>query len=315
MSADLLPEFPFRSGAHDRLSERRRDEDFLADAWSDPGSRVLVVRGGELAATPDATALRWVSPVAAPAGQRLLLGSADGTVRFAVLTDDAAAGGAPDSDDVDSPSYAPLRRLATQLTPLEASLAVQAAALAEWHRRHPRCALCGAASGVVRAGEARRCEACGAEHFPRTDPAVIMTVVDDAGRCLLGHNRARAASWFSTLAGFVEPGESPEQAVVREVREEVGVRVDAVRYLGSQPWPFPSSLMLGFEAHAATTAVTVDGDEITEARWFTRDELSAAVGSGEVVLPTTISIAGALIGRWYGGALPAVEVPAPASAR
>jgi NAD+ diphosphatase len=131
-----------------------------------------------------------------------------------------------------------------------------------------------------------------------------MLVVDDSDRALLGHNGARAPGWFSTLAGFVEPGESLEEAVAREVREETGVVVDDVTYAGSQPWPFPSSLMLGFLARASTVEIRVDGEEITEARWFTRDELTAQVRSGDLVVPTTVSIAGALLTHWYGGPLP-----------
>ena len=155
------------------------------------------------------------------------------------------------------------------------------------------------------AGHVRRCPACGAEHFPRTDPAVIMLVTDDAGRALLGHNPQWPPNRFSTLAGFVEPGESAEQAVVREIEEESGVDVVDVRYLGSQPWPFPSSLMLGFTARALDPdAVHVDGEEIHEARWFSPDDLRAAVASGEVLFPPSVSIARRLIEHWYGGPIP-----------
>jgi NAD+ diphosphatase len=131
-----------------------------------------------------------------------------------------------------------------------------------------------------------------------------MLVVDDQDRCLLGHNAARATGWFSTLAGFVETGEAPEQAVAREVFEESGVVVTDVVYAGSQPWPFPSSLMLGFFARALDPTISVDGEEITEARWFTRSDLKDGVESGELVVPTTVSIAGALVSAWYGGPLP-----------
>ena len=314
MTAVDLPDFPFRHSLHDRLAERRTDEAFLDKAWSDDRTRVVVMQGTDLAAAEDGTALTWLSPADVPAGERLLLGAADGLVHFALMAAPAKPRPVENFDDIVVPardghgtttlSFLPLRRLATRLSPLEASFAVHAAALAGWHRKHPRCSVCGAETQVSRAGEMRSCPSCSTDHFPRTDPAVIMTVVDDDGRCLLGHNAARADGWYSTLAGFVEPGESPEEAVVREVAEEVGVEIDRVTYLGSQPWPFPSSLMLGFEAHAATRAIDVDGSEITEARWFTRDELERAVTSGEVGLPTTISIAGALITRWFGRELP-----------
>ncbi len=315
MTSDVLPDFPFRYSAHDRLAERRTNESFVDAAWSDSGSRVVVMRGVDLAARDDGTALTWIPTAQAPDGDRMLLGSTDGVVRFAVLTPDPGSDAATEYDEIQlstgipealaTLSFSPLRLLAQRLRDADASYAVHATALTSWHLRHPRCSVCGGRTVVIRAGEARHCPHCGVDHFPRTDPAVIMTVVDDDGRCLLGHNSARADGWYSTLAGFVEPGESPEQAVVREVEEEVGVHVDEVHYLGSQPWPFPSSLMLGFEAHASSVAIEVDGTEITAARWFTRDELRESVEGGEVGLPTTISIAGALLTRWYGEPLPA----------
>jgi NAD+ diphosphatase len=307
-----LPDYPFARAAHDRLSERRTDEVFLAGAWNDPATRVLVMRDRQLATNNGNDELRFISPEQAPPGERMLLGGVDGVIHFLVQTpdpfsDEPAAGldettalGLQAPDEM----FSGLRHLATRLSPVHASLAVHAVALAGWHRRHPRCAVCGAATESAHAGALRRCAVCSAQHFPRTDPAVIMLVVDDQGRCLLGHNRARGKGWFSTLAGFVEPGETPEQAVAREVLEESGVVVGEVDYLGSQPWPFPSSLMLGYVAQAESTTITVDGEEITEARWFARAELREAVESGAVGLPTTLSIAGALITRWYGSPLP-----------
>jgi len=308
-----LPEYPFARGRHDRLSERRSDDEFLSRAWSDPATRALVMRDWQLATNEERDALRFVSPDDAPVGERMLLGSADGVVHFLVLA--AADRGAELYAEYDEIKvledqsadelFSGLRQLATRLSDAEASLAVHAVALAGWHRRHPRCAVCGAATEVAQAGAVRRCPACSSQHFPRTDPAVIMLVVDDQDRCLLGHNRARDDGWFSTLAGFVEPGETPEQAVTREVEEETGVVVGDVSYAGSQPWPFPSCLMLGYFARAESTGITVDGEEITDARWFSRAELTKAVESGAVGLPTTLSIAGALITSWYGGPLPA----------
>ncbi|MGH3328313.1 MAG: NAD(+) diphosphatase, partial [Streptomycetales bacterium] len=157
---------------------------------------------------------------------------------------------------------------------------------------------------VAAAGHLRRCPRCGAEHYPRTDPAVIMLVVDDDGRCLLGHQPRWPPRRFSAFAGFVEPGESLEQAVLREVHEEAGVRVRDVHYVASQPWPFPSSLMLAFTARAVTTEIAVDGEEIVEARWFSRAELAAAIENAEVILPPPVSIAHRLIETWYGTPLP-----------
>lgn len=311
-----LPDYPFRRTAHDRLAERRSDVNFLDRCWRDAATRVLVILDGRLATNDAGDELRVVAPSDAPAGERLLLGRIGGTVHFLVLWEpdppeaDAAAGGEqPEPAETmawnrHGGRFASLRQLAASLDEEYASLAVHAAALAGWHQRHPRCARCGARTEVAEAGAFRRCPVCSAAHFPRTDPAVIMLVTDNTGRCLLGHNKARPAGWFSTLAGFVEPGETPEDAVAREVREEVGVEVGDVAYAGSQPWPFPSSLMLGYFAAATTTSVRVDGHEISEARWFTRDDLAAAVEMGEVGLPTRLSIAGALLTAWYGAALP-----------
>jgi NAD+ diphosphatase len=155
-------------------------------------------------------------------------------------------------------------------------------------------------------GHLRVCVTDGVEHYPRTDPAVIMLVVDDDGRALLGHQPSWPQGRMSTLAGFVEAGETLEDAVAREVLEEVGVVVDDVRYVESQPWPFPSSLMLAFTAHAATSELAVDGVEISDARWFTRDELTTCVQDGSLRLPMRSSVAFRLIDRWYGGGLAAV---------
>jgi NAD+ diphosphatase len=293
----LLPDFAFQGSAHDRMSDVRTDVDFLAECWADPASRVVVVSRGHLAWGSHGGGLALFTPADAPAGERVLLGRADGVVYFAVLSDPAAA----KTSDLD---LRPLRTIAAALDRLQGSLAVHTVALAQWHERHARCAVCGGVTVPEQAGAVRRCTTCASQHFPRTDPAVIMLVVDDDDRCLLGHNAARDASWYSTLAGFVEPGETLEDAVVREVSEETGVCADEVRYVGSQPWPFPSSLMLGFMAHAARTSISVDGVEITKARWFTRDELRREVEAGELVIPTTVSISGALIQRWYGAALP-----------
>jgi len=184
------------------------------------------------------------------------------------------------------------------LGPSEAGLLAHAAALVNWHSTHPRCARCGAATEVVHAGHVRECPACGASHFPRTDPAVIMLVTDPADRALL----ARQPSWppnrYSTLAGFVEPGESLEDAVRREIDEEVGVTVQDVTYAGSQPWPFPSSLMVGFFAQARTTGLRPDPEEIAEARWVERGELEQLCDRNQMQLPGRLSISRWLIETW-----------------
>jgi NAD+ diphosphatase len=192
-----------------------------------------------------------------------------------------------------------LREAATELPADEAALAAYAASLVSWHRRHRFCANCGARTEVIDGGHERRCPACDAHHFPRTDPVVIVRVVDRRDRLLLG----RQASWperrFSVLAGFVEPGETLEEAVRREVAEESGVVVDATEYVASQPWPFPSSLMIGFNALAGEGDPRPGDGELQEVRWFERAEVEdAAAGRGEIFLSPPYSISRRLIDGW-----------------
>lgn len=196
-----------------------------------------------------------------------------------------------------------LRDVGAALGDRDAGLAVHAISLANWHATHGHCPRCGAPTVVTEAGHVRRCERDGSEHYPRVDPAVIMLVVDENDRCLLGRQRKWAERRYSTLAGFVEPGETPERAVAREVREEVGIRVDSCRYAGAQPWPFPSSLMLAYFASAPGEEPRPDGDEIADACWFSRAELEAAVASGDVRLPPPVSVARQLVEGWFGGPL------------
>jgi len=279
--------------SHERIGGRRTDATWLAERWADQATRVLVLAGGRFPLGEDGTSVKWLSPDAAPEGERLLLGECDGVVHFAVLSRGYRA---PDD-------WGTLRTVGPLLSATDAGLVVQAQALAEWHRAHRFCPRCGGGLTVHGGGYVLRCSSCGREHFPRTDPAVIM-LVTDGDRALLG----RQASWppgrYSTLAGFVDPGESLEQAVAREVAEEVGVEIGEVSYFGNQPWPFPSSLMVGFFAHAVTTEIDVDGDELEAARWFTRDELRTEAEAGTLLLPGGISISRSLVEAWYDGPLP-----------
>jgi NAD+ diphosphatase len=195
-----------------------------------------------------------------------------------------------------------LREAATELPADEAALAAYAASLLSWHRRHRFCANCGAPTETTDAGHERRCPTCDAHHFPRTDPVVIVRVVDPQDRLLLG----RQASWperrFSVLAGFVEPGETLEEAVRREVLEESGVVVRDTAYVASQPWPFPSSLMIGFNALAAGGEPRPGDGELEEVRWFARPEVeAAAAGRGEIFLSPPYSISRRLIDDWLAG--------------
>lgn len=197
-----------------------------------------------------------------------------------------------------------LRDVGWNLSARDAGLATEAVALANWHLTHRFCPRCGSPTTVIEAGWVRRCPDDGSDHFPRTDPAVIMAITDDDDRLLLAHGAAWPPTRFSVPAGFVEPGESLEAAVRREVGEETGVQVGEVTYEASQPWPFPASLMVGMSGRALSTDVRPDGVEVTEAMFLTRAELTRAVTDGEVVLPRATSIAHHLIAQWYGGPLP-----------
>ncbi|HTZ45420.1 MAG TPA: NAD(+) diphosphatase [Jatrophihabitans sp.] len=299
-----VPETPLLARyAHDRLADRRADPAYLERAWHDEDARVLTVSpSGTVAVTGSAERpdLVWARPeqVAAVEGIRVFLGEAAGRPYFAQLA----------SGPVDDQDWRTLREVGAALTDLEVGLLTSAVALRAWHLGHPRCPRCGAATEVAQAGWTRVCPVDGSEHFPRTDPAVIMLVHDGAGRCVL----ARGPQWqpgrMSVLAGFVEAGESAEAAVAREVSEEVGIRIRDIAYAGSQPHPFPASLMLGFSARLdGDPTLCLDQDEIAEAGWFTRDEVRATAdwGSAEVAaggrlqaLPSTMSIARQLINTW-----------------
>ncbi|MGH3243995.1 MAG: NAD(+) diphosphatase [Spirillospora sp.] len=285
-------------GTLDRVALNRRDDAWLDAAWTNPDTRVVVVQDGRSLVTFEpAPALVLVPPNQAPHGDRWLLGEDDsGTVYFGI------SGPLP---TIEGTEPAGLRRVGALLGGRDSGLITHAVALEHWHRTHRHCPRCGAETRLESAGHVRVCPEDGSQHFPRVDPAVIMLVTDDADRILL----ARGPQWppdrRSILAGFVEPGESLEQAVAREVNEEVGLPVRDVRYLGSQPWPLPQSLMLGFTAKTdGDLPLRPDPEEILDAAWYTRDELRAAIDTGDLVAPGPLSIAAQLIMRWYGGELP-----------
>lgn len=306
----LLGPLLLARSAIDRSAALRGDAEWLERAWADGATRVVVVDGGEaLVRYGDGEARLVLLPTAdAPEGERYLLGvDTEGIAYFAV-----AASPHPGSfDRIVSPLALSeleegqtvttgLRQVGSLLGDLDAGLLVYAVALEAWHSTHEFCPRCGSRTEVRAGGHVRVCPKDDSQHFPRVDPAVIMLIHDDDDRCLL----ARGPQWpegrLSVLAGFVEPGESLEHAVAREVYEEVGVRVADPRYVGSQPWPFPRSLMLGFFARATSTELVPDSEEIAEAHWFSRAELLAAMRSGEVRLPPEVSIARRLIETWYG---------------
>ncbi|NDU75255.1 NAD(+) diphosphatase [Actinomadura sp. DSM 109109] len=288
-------------GTLDRAALNRRDEAWLDAAWADPATRVLVIEEGRALVTFEpAPALVLVPPDRAPDGERWLLGTDDdGVAHFGV------SGPLP---VVEGAEPAGLRRVGALLGDRDSGLLTHAVALEHWHATHRFCPRCGAGTRVASAGHVRVCPEDGSQHFPRVDPAVIMLVTDEADRVLLARGPQWPADRRSILAGFVEPGESLEQAVAREVGEEVGLPVRDVRYLGSQPWPLPRSLMLGFTARAdGHLPLRPDPEEIQDAAWYTREELRAAIDAGEIVAPGPLSIAAQLIMRWYGGELP--EMP------
>ena len=276
----------FSGPSLDRAPAERGREGWVDARRADPRARAVLIGEGGV----------WIDDgrlvLAPPDGSEVFLGLADGIPLFAVDTGAAqpARGHA-----------AGLRAAATELSQPEAALAAYAASLLGWHRRHRFCANCGAPTGVADGGHERHCPACEAHHFPRTDPVVIVRVVDGRGRLLLGNQSRWEEGRYSLLAGFVEPGETLEDAVRREVAEESAVQVGAVSYVASQPWPFPSSLMLGFQALAERGEPLADGVELTDVRWFERAEVAeAAAGRGALRLPPPYSIARRLIDAWLG---------------
>jgi len=284
---------------HERIGGRRTDAAWLEEVWADPGTRVLVLAGSSFPVveeTDGAASVAWRAPDGAPEGLRLLLGEQDGTVHVAVVAE-------RDVEQSGAGVWETLRGIGGRLRAADAGLVVHALALAEWHRAHRHCPRCGSTLRAAQGGHLLECTGCGRPQFPSTEPAVLM-LVTDGERALLGRQSAWPAGRYSTLAGFVEPGESLEDAVRREVMEEVGVEIGDVSYVGNQPWPFPASLMVGFFAHAETTSIQVDGDEIEAARWFTREDIESLARDGTVVLPGGFSISRALVEAWYGGPLP-----------
>lgn len=294
MSGPPLSEARFERAAH-----RRSDDAWLAQAW--PGAQILLVSPKSATPVGPDNRVQFRAATTAPDCPRRFLGLVEDVPYFSVTAEPDGAG------------WKTLREFGAQADELDAALVVCAIALEQWHQRHQRCPQCGAETHETQAGWTRTCVADGSEHFPRTDPAVIMLVHDGAERALLGRGPQWGEGRFSTLAGFVEPGESLEAAVAREVWEEVGVGIRDVRYVASQPWPFPSSLMLGFTARLdGDPAITLDPVEMAEAAWFTRDEVRRAAdwtdgeepaveGTRLRAIPPHFSISRYLIDRWLAG--------------
>ena len=280
----------------ERLAARRHDAAWLAAALADAGTRFVPVRGGANAylwneGAPRALLLEAgdARPLLPTAFCSVLLGEMGGRVLFALGLEQEAP--LPPAEHGD------LRSVSALLPADELAVMGYARAMAHWHRQHLFCGRCGAATRSERGGHERSCSACEAQIFPRLDPAIIVLVTDGA-RCLLG----RQASWpkgrYSSIAGFVEHGETLEMAVAREVAEETDVQVRMPRYVSSQPWPYPGSLMLGFRADAASTAIHCKDGELEHAAWFSRDDISQSVDTG-LMMPPSRSISYRLIRTWY----------------
>lgn len=282
----------FAGSPLDRAEGLRRDDTALARVAADPAARWLLFDQLKPLMLGDGgrSGIAWFErPALAEGAPAIFLGFEGGAPRF------AAAGTAPP----DSEAYPIDARAAAMHGPSpDLGIIAQARSLLEWHAAHPFCACCGGATTLARGGVLRRCGGCAAEHYPRVNPVVIMLVADGE-RVLLGRGPNMPPGFLSALAGFVEPGESLEEAVRREIAEEAGITVGEMRYVASQPWPFPSSLMLGFHADAATTAITIDPNEIEEARWVTAADLVAAFrGEADFHLPPPLAIAHHLVVRW-----------------
>ena len=281
----------------DRAAQHRDDTIWLDERLRDATTRfVAVASGRHLIAEGEARRPHYFRArdfEGELPGEPIMLGLRGGVAFFAVDATDAVPPLPP------GVTIRTLRDVIVDLGHGDSSILAYARALVHWNRTHRFCGTCGAPTESVRGGHVRRCAAasCGREHFPRSDPAVI-TLVIDGDRCLLARRFNWAPGRRSTIAGFVEPGETLEHAVVREVLEEVGVRVGNVRYRGSQPWPFPQSLMLGFWATAESTAITVDEDEIVEADWYTPERIGADTAAGSLTLPPSDSISRRLVDDW-----------------
>ncbi|WP_334175977.1 NAD(+) diphosphatase [Pseudoxanthobacter sp.] len=286
----------------DRTAERRHDAAWIEALWQQPETGVVLVAADHVAVAGDPPVIVRPAALARSLGRTLeeavFLGLEDGQGRFAVpfTLEEAAQLGEATADT---------RSLASEgrLAPDEQGLLAQARSLVYWHQSHRFCSVCGNATRLTEGGYRRDCPACGAHHFPRTDPVAIMLVVDDE-RCVLGRQARFAPGMYSCLAGFIEPGETIEDAVRREVREESHIRVGRVRYLASQPWPFPASLMIGCLGEALTRDIRRDDAELEDCRWFSRDEVRAMLEGTHpegLTGPKPFAIAHHLMAAWVAG--------------
>lgn len=284
----------FTGGRLDRADRLRHDADGLAAALGDWRTRLLVLGPGYQPRIDDEGRLGWTSLADAPEEAELvLLGLEDGRAHVAAITGEPARGAAM--------GFPRLMAMLAELAPGEAATWGAARSVLDWHARHRFCANCGSGTVPFRAGWGRQCPACSTEHFPRVDPVVIMIAEHD-GRALLGRQAAWPERRYSALAGFLEPGESIEEAVAREIGEEAGIAVRDVRYVSSQPWPFPSQLMIACVASADDDALTIDRTELEDAIWVPRDQVRMVLagGDGPFIAPPPHAIAHTLLREWAG---------------
>ncbi len=296
---EIMLDLSLARGTLDREGTARRDGDVLRRALSQSGTRIYDLIDGKMRTCRVDGEVRLVprSPDVADSSRlAFYLGRDDDREHVAVIRPVEEN----ERPDPGGKGWQTLRESGEDLGDTDAGVFTTAVALLNWHDRHPFCPRCGTQTEPTEGGWVRVCPNDGSQHHPRTDTAVIVAVTDDEDRILL----ARGPHWpqgrMSVLAGFLEAGESLESAVMREVSEEVGVDVRSVTFRGNQPWPFPSSLMIGFTARAFDTDLTLDPQEIAEASWFARGELAYAVRSGAVALPPRVSIARRLIEQWFG---------------
>ncbi len=292
----------------DRAGELRVNQESLDQLWQ--RAQILQIAEGRIAAVDTALTLISAQDVAAhiaadtfTEGSRYFLGLDLETKAPFFAWDTEWVGTI--ADEVKEVGFSTVREIGSLLSEQELEISFHAMGLSNWHRAHPRCPRCGGATRVDLGGAARTCEADGSQHHPRTDSAVIVLIKDRSDRILLGHQPIWPEGRFSTFAGFLEPGETFEQCVAREVLEESAVVVTELKYLGSQPWPFPASIMIAFEAVTDNPErAQGDGQEITEVKWFSRAELKAAAEDGSLLLPPSISVARKMIERWLGESVP-----------
>ena len=290
MASNKPLKLPLAVAEVDRSAHLRSDEAYIKSAW--PNASVLQFISEKFVShSNQLTFVKGASLGEYDSQSDYFLGVKDGENFFLRHL----------NDETLTSEFKSLRAIGSFLSPRDIGLAVHAQGLANWHSKHPRCSLCGGPTAVVLAGAVRRCPADQSEHYPRTDGAIIVLIKDDKDQVLLGRQKVWPKHRFSTFAGFVEPGESFEHCVIREVREEAGVELTKINYLGSQPWPFPASLMIAFEAVTNTPELArADGDEIEEIRWFSREDMKAAIADKSLILPLEISVARQMINAWYG---------------